>query len=103
MGVVDDLEAIEIDEGAEHGVAGPLRQGEQPIELVHQRPPVRQAGQGVAERLARQLLVGPLQLLQQLLPLHMLGDQPGEEGDELLGAGHQGFVLGAGGAQGAVE
>ena len=25
-----------------------------------------------------------LQLLQQLLPLHMLGDQPGEEADELL-------------------
>ncbi|MNC06188.1 hypothetical protein D3C75_536930 [compost metagenome] len=84
VGVVDLLEAIEIDKGDEHRVPGPLRQGKQASQLLHQRPPVRQAGQGIAEGLARQLLVGLLQLLQQLLPLHMLGDQPGEEADELL-------------------
>lgn len=63
---------------------GPLRQGKQASQLLHQCPPVRQAGQGIAEGLARQLVVGLLQLLQQLLPLHMLGDQPGEEADKLL-------------------
>lgn len=91
MLVVDGLEAIEIHKGDEHRMPCPLRQGEQSGEFEHQGAAVGKPGEGIGEGQAREFVVGLLQLPQQLLPLHLFGNQVREEGDELLRPATAGF------------
>ena len=60
--VVDDLEAVDVAEQDRHLAARPVRLQQRVVEVVEEEPPVGQAGQGVLERVAGQLLLERLAL-----------------------------------------
>ena len=60
--VVDDLEAIDVTEEHGHPTAGAVGLQQRVVEVVEEEAPVGQAGQGVLERVAGQLLLEGLAL-----------------------------------------
>ncbi|KEH14036.1 hypothetical protein GY15_08850 [Delftia sp. 670] len=101
--VVHVLEAVQVDEAHHHAFLAACAARNQPAQLVGEAAPVGQAGQRVQQGQCRQLLVGLAQAGDELLALHALGDEVGEQAQQALGLGAQRLGGLAGRAQRAVE
>ena len=94
-GVVDALEAVEVEQQHRGDAVGAPRPRERMVEVVAEQRPIGQPGQRVVPRLVAHLRLGPLQLGDVERDRHHVGDPAGIVEQRRLGGQQDALLIGA--------